>query len=85
MDGFVRAFQSLGFQRCDHGDMEEGHEKIAFYADPGGVTHAARQLPSGVWTSKIGKNFDIEHTLAGLEGGQYGSVAAFMKRRVNLG
>ena len=31
------------------------------------VTHAARQLPSGKWTSKLGDADDIEHNT--LEGG----------------
>lgn len=82
LDGFIQAFQALGFERCENGDLEAGFEKVAFYADTEGVSHAARQLPSGSWTSKIGKNFDIEHTLAGLSGGQYGHVVAFMKRPV---
>lgn len=82
VDGFVKAFQTLGFEQCDHGELEHGYDKIAFYADDSGVSHAARQLPSGLWTSKVGKNIDIEHTLAGLAGGQYGQIVAFMKRPV---
>jgi hypothetical protein len=66
-DGSVEAaielFQSLGFTRTHLGDvgLEEGVVKVAIYGDAAGYTHAARQLPSGRWTSKIGKLQDIEH------------------------
>lgn len=52
----------------------------------GEPTHAARQLPSGAWTSKLGEWEDIEHdTLEALEGSEgrgeaYGRVALILKR-----
>ncbi len=49
---------------CTHlGDvaLEPGVIKLAIYGDDGYYTHTARQLPSGKWTSKIGKLEDIEH------------------------
>ena len=46
------------------------------------VKHAARQLTSGRWTSKVGQNIDIEHTLAGLEGPFYGEVVRILKREL---
>ena len=78
---FERAFASLGYSPSEGGELEDGFEKIAFYAIGGEVTHAARQLPSGRWTSKLGRNIDIEHTLRGLEGPTYGTVVRFLKRR----
>lgn len=42
--------------------------------------HAARQLASGRWTSKLGKLEDIDHALHDLEGMLYGAVVLFMKR-----
>jgi hypothetical protein len=66
-DGSVQAaiqlFESFGFA-CTHlGDVgfEIGVLKVAIYGDGGSYTHAARQLPSGRWTSKIGRLQDIEH------------------------
>ena len=45
-------------------------------------THAARQLESGLWTSKCGKLQDIQHeTLQAIEGGLYGHPAVFLQRR----
>lgn len=59
-----------------------GFQKVAFFVGANGVpTHAARQLPSGLWTSKLGEWEDIEHTLHALEGDIYGTVALLLKRR----
>jgi hypothetical protein len=43
--------------------------------------HAARQLDSKMWTSKMGDDEDIMHELHGLTGGDYGDVRQFMKRQ----
>jgi hypothetical protein len=51
------------------------------FVDARGVpTHAARLLPSGLWTSKLGEWEDIEHDLHALEGDVYGTVALLLKR-----
>jgi len=43
--------------------------------------HVARQLPSGVWTSKLGLSFDMEHPdPVSLEGAAYGRVVLYMAR-----
>ena len=69
---------------CGNGSLEDGYEKVAIYARDGELTHAARQLRDGRWTSKLGKYEDIEHdSLEALYGdgyGEYGSVAVFMVR-----
>ncbi len=76
------AFRALGYVDCG-GDaaLEPGFNEVALY---GGViewTHAARQLPSGGWTSKLGKLADIEHdTPDVVAGGAYGEVMQIMKR-----
>lgn len=77
----ILAFQWAGFEICADGALEDGIEKIAIYADGDEYMHAARQLESGKWTSKIGPAEEIEHeTLEDLEGPAYGHVATFMKR-----
>jgi hypothetical protein len=44
-------------------------------------THAARQLPDGTWTSKLGKDVDIEHDYPDdVAGGVYGEVVVLMQR-----
>lgn len=83
LEAFTRAFAAVGFAPCDHPDLEQGFEKVAIYADgTGKPTHAGRQLPSGRWTSKLGRGEDIEHDLAGLDGAAYGTVAKVLKRPV---
>jgi hypothetical protein len=82
LDAFLSAFQSIGYVVCPDESVEPGFDKIALFADAEGTpTHAARQLPAGRWTSKLGQADDIEHELRALEGAIYGSVACFMKRR----
>src|SRR5437868_3020972 len=76
-------FKSFGYIVCPHEAYEPGYEKIALYSDVVFYTHAARQLPNGKWTSKLGGAEDIEHdTPVDLAGGAYGSVVGFMKRPI---
>ena len=84
IDAFVRAFNTLGFRPCDSRALEPAFEKVAIYAAGSRPNHAARQLRSGIWTSKLGRGVDIEHTLAGLEGSTYGAVAVVLTRPFNL-
>jgi hypothetical protein len=85
-DGTVAAaiclFESLGYTRTDDSAWEPGFKKVAIYKSEGGYfTHAARQLPDGRWTSKLGKGQDIEHdTLASLTGSLYGTIAQIMRK-----
>jgi hypothetical protein len=83
LTAFQMAFVSLGYVVCEDEGVESGSEKIAIFADPQGrPTHAARQLPEGRWTSKLGKQEDIEHALHDLEGTVYGLVVLVMRRPV---
>jgi len=77
---FVQLFQSLGYTQTTDDGLIEGVEKVALYARNDKPTHAARQLPSGLWTSKLGNAVDIEHTLLGLVGDAYGAVVEFFQR-----
>jgi hypothetical protein len=78
---FVELYRTQGYFSCDNGLFEEGFEKIALYVgDDNEVKHAARQLQSARWTSKLGDFEDIEHELEALEGGGYGTVKQFLKR-----
>jgi len=81
IDVLVGAFLALGYERCADGGLEPGFEKVALYADGQFYTHAARQVPTGKRTSKLGKSEDIEHDTADdVSGGVYGSLFGFMKR-----
>lgn len=86
LDAFKEVFAHFGYSPCDDQTVEPGMEKVALFAGSDGVpTHAARQLRSGLWTSKLGKLHDIEHVLTAVEGDAYGVVAQIMKRPFALG
>ncbi|MEL7357896.1 MAG: hypothetical protein AAFN40_15160 [Cyanobacteria bacterium J06560_6] len=81
VEAVIQAFVSLGYELCESADYEPNFQKIAIYkGTDGDPTHAARQLPNGKWTSKLGDWEDIEHTLPGIEGEKYGKVCQIMKR-----
>src|SRR2546430_690432 len=63
VQAFREAFATLGYADCDHEQLEPAWEKIALFALAGIPKHAARQLPTGRWTSKLGPLEDIEHGL----------------------
>lgn len=86
IEAFVAAYKTKDYLPCDdmNTDLEPGFEKIVIYVDANNEpTHAARQLQSGAWTSKLGDWEDIEHkTLACVGDGVYGTVAKVLKRRL---
>lgn len=80
LEAYVQAYQTLGYERAGNEILETRYQKIAIYVDLNGIpTHAARQLPNGKWTSKLGWLEDIEHELDGLAGEMYGTVAQILK------
>jgi hypothetical protein len=82
-EAFILAFKTLGYEVCQDSYFEKGWEKVALYEDPHGKPkHAARQLPDGRWTSKMGEGWDIAHSLDQLEGQRYGQATVFLRRRV---
>lgn len=84
LPNFIRAFRRIGYRECDHGELEDGFEKIVLFVDASGIpTHAARQLQDGKWTSKLGKLNDISHDTAECAGGtEYGQPHQYMRRSV---
>ncbi len=82
LGNFISAFNLLGYYCCDTLEYEEGYEKIAIFIsnDNNKPTHAARQINSKLWASKLGASVDIEHTIESLIGGYYGNVGVVMKR-----
>jgi len=82
LNSVVASYASLGFERDSEPVLTEGFDRVALFVDhDGDVIHAALQLASGRWTSKMGEWEDIEHDdLAALEGGEYGQVAAVLRR-----
>jgi hypothetical protein len=81
-DAFIEFYGLYGYHVCEDSGLETGFEKIAIYIHDGDITHAARQLSSGHWMSKLGRSFeDIEHyTLEGIESPSYGRATVFLRR-----
>lgn len=78
---FRAAYGTLGYEVCGDGQHEKGFEKIAIYTLDGLPSHAARQLPGGIWTTKFGPFEDVLHTDPDcLNGPLYGRVALYMRR-----
>lgn len=84
LEAYKKAYETLSYVECSESNYEPGYEKVTIYINRyGKPTHAARQLSSGRWTSKLGQNVDIDHeTPEVLEGPAYGTAAVFMRRRV---
>jgi hypothetical protein len=88
LDVVVEAFATRGFEECDAAECkkpqhEPSFQRIAIYTAYGLVKHAARQKDALTWTSKMGKNIDLDHkTLQALEGPAYGWVAKILKRPI---
>lgn len=82
VETWISVFGLFGYTRCDSPDHEKGVEKVAIYTDSRGrPIHAARQISSGQWTSKVGTCEDIIHKdLIALEGGRYGQAHHFLSR-----
>jgi hypothetical protein len=81
LEAFQALFASLGYEPCDAEAFESGCAKVALFANENREPkHAARQLSSGRWTSKLGAWEDIEHALHDLDGDEYGAVVLIMMR-----
>ena len=80
LDNFIELFRLRKFELCDDGSFENGYIKIAIFCNSNGVTHAARQLPNGLWSSKLGPFFSVLHTIESISNGEYGDVTRFMKK-----
>jgi hypothetical protein len=79
---FEAVFRTQGYKRCNDSSLVDGYEKICLYTDrSGNVTHMARQLTDGLWTSKLGEEVDISHyTPQVLDGGEYGTASVYLER-----
>lgn len=61
MDCLIDAFKTKGYELFNSWEHEDGKQKVALYVKEGTRhwTHAARELRSGFWTSKLGQGNDI--------------------------
>jgi len=82
IEAFVEAFQAIGYTLDPQGvpSLEAGVEKVAIFAQNNAPTHAARQLPTGKWTSKMGPEEDISHDWGAIDGPCYGTAVHILRR-----
>lgn len=80
LDVLLAFFGELGYSPGPlSGRFTHGVERVAIFGDEDGPTHAARELPDGTWTSKLGMSEDIQHRdLEMLVG--YGHLLAVLHR-----
>lgn len=83
VSNFVETYGYVGFvEEATTAELEDGIEKLALYVLDGEVTHAARQLEDGSWTSKLGNREDVTHrSLECLQGDEYGYVERILQRK----
>jgi len=81
-EAFNELFTSDGWQETSDSYYAPAFQKLALYELNGVPTHAARLLPSGLWTSKLGQNIDLAHHLNDLEGPTYGAVSAIYRKPI---
>lgn len=94
LQNFINAYTALGYKICQDATLEAGFKKVALYIDDSNqVTHAARQLDNGEWTSKLGRLYDIKHPFIEVwqdiaYGDQvfttaiYGKLAAILRKQI---
>lgn len=81
LDMLKNLYINAGYEECEDGMLEEGYKKVAIYVNSDGPQHAALQMESGRWTSKLGSLEDIEHeTPEVLNGDFYGNASVFLKK-----
>lgn len=81
VNSFVELYRLIRYEVCESSEFELGYEKIAIFSDNLGLpTHAAKQLQNGHWTSKLGCEYDIQHTIESINNGAYGNAAIYMVR-----
>jgi hypothetical protein len=81
VDSFRQLYETIGYKVCQDGTLDLPWEKIAVFGknenDP---KHAAKQLITGKWSSKLGTNYDVSHDIHNISAGTYGDVLLYMRR-----
>ncbi len=85
IESLIEVFAGLGFERCNDSQVEDSYQEVALYEEQGLWTHAALQMPNGLWRNKMGRGPLIEHlNPESLSRGPYGDPAVFMRRTLDL-
>jgi len=80
LESFKKLFEYAGAESTMDDKPEEGFVKLAVYKGHKNITHLARLLPDGTWTSKMGDCAKVVNDEPyDLSGGAYGRVAEIIK------
>lgn len=82
INSFIELYKVIKYESCSDGILEDGYEKICIYEKDNIPTHASKQLQDGMWTSKMGIYNDVKHSVFALNGGLYGDITIYMKRKI---
>jgi hypothetical protein len=78
----VAIFQVHGYVECGGPELERGYEKVVIYSRDNRFKHAARQVRSGRWASKLGEEQDIEHEkVEHIVNADYGVMEKYLRRK----
>ena len=88
INNFVSLYRKFNYEICEDSSWEFEYDKIALYisvlSGRNTVSHAAKQIDSYWWSSKIGGDELFEHTLEAIENKNVGTKYVFLKRPKNL-
>jgi hypothetical protein len=81
LEVFREALEQRGFRESNAAEADSAEGSIALYGETTygvtEITHAAKRLGNSEWSSKLGEDVDVAHTLSALENGLYGQVVAY--------
>lgn len=84
VEAYIQLFDLHGYflDSTDNAEFDPEYEKLAMYVHEfNEFGHVARQLETGLWTSKLGTSHDIEHELEDLKGRCFGNIIKILKRK----
>jgi len=84
IDNYIAAARTERFYVSQDAMWEESCDTIMLYftTNDRKFQHAARQVSSGVWSSKLGTGSDITHAIDGIDRIDFGTGRIYMKRAI---
>ena len=73
-------FQHFGYKQIFEKELPDYIDIIALYTIGPLPTHAARKIDGNFWTSKLGDEIDLSHTLEGLVSSEYGNPSHYFSK-----
>ena len=81
VETMIEFFKLFKYEICEDDSYSLKFRKLAIFADKANdFKHVALQFGPDIWTSKLGYENILKHSLADISGGTYGNVYCFMRR-----